>query len=97
MKLDYVTVPEHRFGFGYCFIAFISFIFNIFLLLSNNYTILFTCLFVPICIYFNKLDISICFFMAMVFMGRILTYENQHYDNNKNINETDINFNVSKL
>lgn len=97
MRLDYVTVPEYLSGFGYYFIAFMTFLFNMFLLLSNNYTILFTCLFLPICIYFNKLDKSICIFMVMVFVGRILTYENQNYDNNKNINETDINFHDSKI
>lgn len=85
MKLDYVTVPDNLSGFGYYFIKCLTFIFNLFLIISNNYIILFTCLLIPICIYFNKLNKDICIFMVIIFIGRILTYENQHYDDNKNV------------
>lgn len=82
MRLVYAIVPEKLSGFGYYFVQFLVLFFNLNLIISNNYSILFICLVViPIFLYFNKLDKSISVFIAYVFIARWLTYENQNYDN----------------
>lgn len=79
MRLDYQTVPENiTGGFGYYFISFIVYIWNFCLIISNNYSILF------ICIYFNKLNQIVSCLILLAFIGRVLTYDRQHYGNENN-------------
>jgi c-di-AMP phosphodiesterase-like protein len=86
MRLDYQTVPENiTGGFGYYFISFIVYIWNFCLIISNNYSILFICIIiVPICIYFNKLNQIVSCLILLTFIGRVLTYDKQHYGNENN-------------
>lgn len=85
MKLNYVGLQEsvnisvdNISVFEYYILKIIISIFNSLLFLSNNYIILFICLFLPICIYFDKFSKPICIFSAIIFLGRVLTYENHH-------------------
>ena len=88
MRLDYCTVPDNLSGFKYYFISFMTLYFNFCLIISNNYAILFICLVLSICTYFNILDIGNQFvFLTLILCARIITYENQNYSNKK-IKET---------
>ena len=71
-SVDNLTISE------YYIIKFIISMFNSLVFLSNNYIILFICSVLPICIYFDKFLKPICFFSGIIFLGRVLTYENHH-------------------
>jgi type IV secretory pathway VirB3-like protein len=90
MKLDYVTVPENLSGFGYYFTQFLVYGFNTSLIISNNYSILFICFVLYICTYFNIYIDKITLFL-IIFMARLITYENHHYYNKNPNKEEDEN------
>jgi hypothetical protein len=71
-SVDNLTIYE------YYIMNFIINMFNSLVFLSNNYFLYLICLVLPICVYFDKFLKPICFLSGIIFLGRVLTYENHH-------------------